>query len=59
MVIAFQFQNPPLMFDVAKNCAIIALNFRINQEKERSFAHKSYDNYLNYLLEVKKEIELL
>jgi len=25
LVIKFQFQNPPLMFDVAKNCALISI----------------------------------
>ena len=26
IVIEYQFQNPPLMFDVAKNCALIGVN---------------------------------
>ena len=26
IVIKYQFQNPPLMFDVAKNCALIGVN---------------------------------
>lgn len=34
LVIKFQFQNPPLMFDVAKNCAIISINNSLEDLKE-------------------------
>ena len=34
LVIKFQYQNPPLMFDEAKNCAIINIDLQI-EELER------------------------
>jgi len=68
LVIKFQFQNPPLMFEVAKNCALIHLHLQIEKLKELDEKwHKPEDTpmtsffqyEIEYLEEVKSEIEKL
>ena len=61
LVIKFQFQNPPLMFDVAKNCAIININLQIEElERLDEKWHKPEDvsmtSFFQYEIEDLKEI---
>jgi hypothetical protein len=59
IVISFQFQELPLMFDVAKKCAIISVNFHIKEEKERCEAYSESDCFTDYWEKVLIEINKL
>jgi hypothetical protein len=62
LVIKFQYQNnPPLMFDVAKNCAIINIDLQIEElERLDEKWHKPEDismtSFFQYEIEDLKEI---
>ena len=45
--------------ELAKQCALIAVDEIIKQEAERCLAYKETDKFIDYWQEVKQEIELL
>jgi len=66
IVVKMQFQNPPLMFDVAKQCALICVDEIIENNKSflrtpDSSLHNdnALDIDLSYWHSVKNEIEKL
>jgi hypothetical protein len=58
IVIKMQFQKEPLMFDQAKQCALIAVEEILNTLYSIPFGN-ALDNELEYWEEVKQEIEKL
>lgn len=59
IVISFQFQNPPLNFDVAKNCALISIRFHLKEERARCEAYSESDSFADYWEKMLIEIEKL
>lgn len=68
LVIKFQFQNPPLMFEVAKKCALIAVEEIIKSRpldpilRENPYfetVSDRVDETIEYWEEVKEELEKL
>jgi hypothetical protein len=58
IVIQMQLQNPPLKFEQAKHCALIAVYLRL-QGDFISIIENGGEDILEYYIEVKKEIEKL
>lgn len=65
LVIKYQFQNPPLMFDLAKSCALITVDEILYNMpfRDYGFHYDSISSRLNaveeYWIKVKEEIENL
>jgi hypothetical protein len=58
IVIKMQFQNPPLNFEQAKQCALIAVD-EILDDDMYGMEEEHFENRIDYWEQVKQEIEKL